>query len=131
MSCASATRAAVAIRHSNASDRYTTITIRNAISASSALREIWLPQLGPIDFTLTLLRAIENRLAIASWIWYWVFWFFSTGVWTLQPVPVRWTVIVVPAPAWATVLATCAGVWGAAEEKSKTSPPLKSMLKLT
>src|SRR5215472_7363853 len=104
MSCASATRAAVAIRHSNASDRYTTITIRNAISASSALFEIWLPQLGPIDLMLICLRGIENLAAIAFWILNWVAWFFSTGVCTLQPVPVRWTVIVVPAPAALTVL---------------------------
>jgi len=46
--------AAMAIFHSKAIDRYSTITIRKAISASSALPVIWLPQLGPTVVTLML-----------------------------------------------------------------------------
>ena len=48
----SATKAATAIFHSKAIDRYSTITIRNVIRASTALVVIWPPQLAPTNEVL-------------------------------------------------------------------------------
>src|SRR5579859_6493710 len=45
----SATKAATAIFHSKAIDRYNTITIMNVIRAWVALLVIWPPQLGPTN----------------------------------------------------------------------------------
>src|SRR5260370_36991366 len=106
MSWISATNAAVAIRQSNAIDRYATITIRKKISASTALCTIWAPQLGPTDCTLTESFVMPNFAAIAFWILYSAL-LPSTGVWTRQPEePTCWTVIVVPLPAATTGFVT-------------------------
>src|SRR6516225_3025220 len=63
-----ATKAATAIFHSKAIDRYSTITIMNVIRAWIALVVIWLPQLAPTNVVLTslaptwLIRAFSTVL---------------------------------------------------------------------
>ena len=41
--------------------------MRNAISASRALLEIWLPQVGPTNSVLMLLTLTPSSLAMESW----------------------------------------------------------------
>src|SRR5580658_10471013 len=125
-----ATKAATAIFHSKAMVRYSTITIKNAISASIALSVIWLPQLGPTNWVLILL-ALTPRWLISEFSTLLVWALVSDLVCTCQDLPsgpLRFCTIAPLTPAsetapWTWVAdAEFAGNW-------KTAPPLKSTLK--
>src|SRR6202012_3208080 len=132
MSCSRATNAAVAIFHSNAIDRYSTITMRNAISASDALEEIWLPQVGPTNWVLTWFWVMFSSLASESWTL--STWLMDSGaVWAdqsaLDPAPAFCTTAVPPPPsdtACSTWLMVALGALTV-----KIEPPLKSTLKFS
>src|SRR6516225_2303116 len=66
-----ATKAATAIFHSKAIDRYSTITIRNVIRAWIALVVIWLPQLAPTKLVLMFLapRSLISALSTVAVSW--------------------------------------------------------------
>ena len=132
MSCISATNAAVAIFHSNAIVRYSTITTTNAISASRALEEIWLPQVGPTNVVLIWLTLMPSSFASESCTCS-VVPMLSGAVWAchcaLLPTPTFCTVTVPPPPSWTAfstwlMLAFGALTW-------KIDPPLKSTLKFS
>src|ERR1039457_4452492 len=81
-----ATKAAMAIFQSKAIVRYSTITIRNAMSASTALVVIWLPQLDPTNWTLILL-ALTPRWLTSEFSTVLVCVLLSVGVCTCQDLP--------------------------------------------
>src|SRR5580658_8798693 len=127
----SATKAATAIFHSKAIDRYSTITIRNVIRACTALEVIVLPQLGPTNVVLMLFPLRPSWLSseLSTWrVWELV----SDLVCTCQDLPCRPLRDCTTAPltpAWVTAswisVTVCeddAGNWN-------TAPPLKSTLK--
>src|SRR5271166_1502743 len=76
-----ATKAATAIFHSKAIDRYSTITIMNVISAWIALVVIWLPQLAPTNVVLMFFAPSLLSSAFSTVL---VSWLVSDGVWTSQ-----------------------------------------------
>src|SRR5580700_5733640 len=125
----SATKAATAIFHSKAMDRYSTITIRNVIRASTALVVIWLPQLAP---TNEVLMSLASSWLVSAFSTVKVSWLVSELVCTCQDLlpslPVScWTTAPLT-PAWLTVAST----WGCEAEGAlnwNTAPPLKSTLK--
>src|SRR6516162_2128340 len=100
-----------------------------AISASTALPEIWLPQLGPtvvtlmsLEFTPSLLDSVFSSAIVCAPV--------SAFVWTCQPFfsPCVCCTIAPLMPPDST--AVCTWLSDADDEgKVKTAPPLKSTLK--
>src|ERR1022692_3419823 len=123
-----ATKAAMAIFHSKAIVRYSTITIRNAMSASTALVVIWLPQLDPTNWTLmffalSLLCSVFSTVLVALLL--------SAGVCTCQDLPRGPLSSCTIAPLTPS-LDTTSWTWvtdADGAENWKTAPPLKSTLK--
>src|ERR1035441_10134089 len=110
-----------------------TITIRKAISACSALWVIWLPQVGPIEETLTC-ALVSPKAWLRPSCTLKSFALESDPVCTchdaLLPLPTCWTIASWPPPELVTVLRTWAMVaWWSVNWS--TEPPLKSTLKLS
>src|SRR6201999_3862736 len=128
----SAMNAAMAIFHSKAIDRYSTITIRNAISASRALDEIWLPQVGPTYCVLICDWVMFSSLDRLSWT-FWTWPMVSGAVWAIHwafsPTPAFCTVAVPPPPSDTAVSTWLMVAFGALTVKIE--PPLKSTLKFS